>query len=98
MLTIKQTPEFAVWLSGLKDGMTRRRLATRLRKGTLGNLGDVKPVGCGVFEMREFFGPGWRMYYVQRGPVLIVMLGGGDKATQQVDIAKAIALASTLED
>lgn len=98
MFTIKQTPAFAAWLSGLKDGLTKRRLATRLRKASLGNLGDVKPVGAGVFEMHEFIGPGWRMYYVQRGPVLIVMLGGGDKSTQQADIAKAIALASTVED
>lgn len=61
-------------------------------------MGDVKPVGEGVWEMREFFGPGWRMYFVQRGAVLIVMLGGGDKLTQAADIAKAIALAGTLED
>ena len=98
MFTIKQTPEFAAWLSGMKDNMTRRRLARRLEKASLGNLGDVKPVGDGVFEMREFFGPGWRMYYMPRGAVLILMLGGGDKSTQQTDIAKAIALASTLED
>lgn len=98
MFTIKQTQEFAAWLSGLKDGLTKRRLATRLRKASLGNLGDVQPVGDGVFEMREFFGPGWRMYYIQRGPVLILMLGGGDKSTQQADIAKAIQLASLIED
>jgi len=95
---IRQTPAFAAWLSAIKDGFTRRRLATRLRKASLGNLGDVKPVGSGVFEMREFFGPGWRMYFVQRGEVLVVMLGGGEKSTQQADIAKAIELASTLED
>ena len=64
----------------------------------MGNLGDVKPVGGGVFEMREFFGPGWRMYYVQRDTVLIGMLGGGDKATQQRDIETAQALAETLGD
>ena len=98
MFTIKQTADFAAWLSGLKDGMTRRRLARRLEKAQLGNLGDVKPVGGGVYEMRECFGPGWRMYYVQHGPVLIVMLGGGEKSTQQADIAWAIALASTLEE
>jgi putative addiction module killer protein len=98
VFTIKQTQEFAAWLSGLKDGLTKRRLATRLRKASLGNLGDVQPVGDGVFEMREFFGPGWRMYYIQRGPVLILMLGGGDKSTQQADIAKAIQLASLIED
>ncbi|THF64259.1 type II toxin-antitoxin system RelE/ParE family toxin [Pseudothauera rhizosphaerae] len=98
MYTIRQLPEFAAWLSGLKDGMTRLRLARRLEKVQRGNLGDVKPVGEGVWEMREFFGPGWRMYYVQRGEVLIVMLGGGDKSTQATDIAKAITLAAKLED
>jgi len=96
--TIYQLPEFDVWLSGIKDGMTRRRLGRRLEKAQRGSLGDVKPVGEGVWEMREFFGPGWRMYYVQRGAVLIVMLGGGDKSTQAADIARAIALAGTLED
>lgn len=64
----------------------------------LGNLGDIKPVGDGVFEMREHFGPGWRMYYVQRGAILIVMLGGGDKSTQSADIAKALKRAAKLED
>lgn len=78
--------------------MTRRRLARRLEKAQAGNLGDVKPVGESVFEMREHFGPGWRMYYVQRGAALIVMLGGGDKSTQAADIAKAITLAATVED
>ena len=61
-----------------------------------GNLGDVKPVGEGVWEMREFFGPGWRMYYVQRGDVLIVMLGGGDKSSQERDIATARAIAKEI--
>ena len=98
MYTIKRTEEFKDWLFGLKDGMTHRRLARRLDRAQAGNLGDVKPVGECVFEMREFFGPGWRMYYVQRGDVLIVMLGGGDKSTQSTDIAKAIKLASTLEE
>jgi len=98
MIEVKRLPEFDAWLSGLKDGMTQKRLLTRLRKATLGNLGDIKQVGEGVFEMREFFGPGWRMYYAQRGAVLIVMLGGGDKSTQASDIAKAIKLAASLED
>lgn len=98
MYSIKPLPEFTAWLNGLKDGMTHRRLARRLEKAQKGNLGDVKSVGDGVFEMREHFGPGWRMYYVQRGEVLIVMLGGGDKATQSSDIAKAVRLAALLED
>ena len=78
--------------------MTKRRLARRLEKAQGGNLGDVKSVGGGVMEMRESFGPGWRMYYVQRGEVLIVMLGGGDKSTQQADIRRAAMLAKRLED
>jgi len=98
MMLVRLLPGFRVWLSSLTDGMTKRRLARRLEKAQLGNLGDVKPVGEGVFEMREHFGPGWRMYFVQRGPVVIVMLGGGDKSTQAHDIAKAVNLASTLED
>jgi putative addiction module killer protein len=78
--------------------VTQRRLVARLRKVQLGNLGDVKPVGAGVFEMREFFGPGWRMYYVLRGTQVIVMLGGGDKTSQAADIAAAQRLATLLED
>lgn len=78
--------------------MTKRRLLARLRKAQLGNLGDVKPVGNGVFEMREHFGPGWRMYYVLRGEVLIVMLGGGEKSTQAADISKAAMLAESIKE
>ncbi len=98
MYTIKQTQEFRDWLASITDGMSRRRLVRRLEKAQKGNLGDIKPVGEGVFEMREFFGPGWRLYYIQRGELLIVMLGGGDKSSQAADITKAIALAATLED
>lgn len=98
MYIIKQLPQFKAWLLGLKDGMTRRRLARRLEKAQNGNLGDIKPVGNGVFEMREHFGPGWRMYYTQRDGILIVMLGGGDKSSQNEDIARAQSLAASLED
>ena len=95
---VKRTPEFDDWLAGIKDGMTRIRLAKRLDKVQRGLLGDVEPVGEGVSEMREFFGPGWRMYYAERNGVVVVMLGGGDKSNQQADIAAAIALSKTLED
>lgn len=98
MYIVKTLPEFDAWLDGIKDRTTRLRLARRLDKAQRGNLGDVKPVGHGVLEMREFFGPGWRMYYVQHGNVLIVMLGGGDKSTQTADIAIAIERAARLED
>jgi putative addiction module killer protein len=98
LYSIKRLEEFSLWLKGLKDGLTRQRLIKRLRKVQLGNLGDVEPVGEGVYEMREHFGPGWRMYYAKRGTTLIVMLGGGDKSTQQADINRAIELAKSLED
>ena len=98
MYRIKQLPEFSAWLFGLKDSLTRIRLARRLEKAQKGNLGDVQPVGCDVFEMREHFGLGWRLYYAQRGTALIVMLGGGGKSTQTADIARAQRLATTLEN
>lgn len=98
MYTVKRTPEFDAWFDGLKDSLTRKRLALRLRKAELGNLGDIRSVGEGVFEMREFFGPGWRMYFAHRGDVLVVMLGGGDKSTQQADVAAAKALARAIEE
>jgi len=98
MYTIKRMPEFDDWLANLRDGMTRIRLTRRLEKVQRGLLGDVAPVGDGVSEMREFFGPGWRMYFVERDGMLIVMLGGGDKSTQSHDIARAIALSQTLTE
>lgn len=96
MFRIKRLPEFADWIDAIKDNATRIRLNKRLDKVQRGLLGDVGPVGDGVYEMREFFGPGWRMYYVQRGDVLIVMLGGGDKSSQQADIEAAIARSQTI--
>jgi len=98
MFTVKTLPEFDSWLNGLKDRTTRLRLSRRLDKAQRGNLGDVQPVGDGVCEMREHFGPGWRMYYAKRGDILIVMLGGGDKGSQEADIAKAKQCETTLED
>ena len=74
--------------AGWRPGFARSSLAT----------GDVKPVGDGVMEMREHFGPGWRMYYIQREATVIMMLGGGDKDSQARDIAAAKRLAEALED
>jgi putative addiction module killer protein len=96
MFSVIETEEFSEWLDSLRDRATRIRLARRLDKVRAGNLGDAKPVGTGVFEMREFFGPGWRMYYVERSGAIIMMLGGGDKSTQGADIQKAIKLAKEL--
>jgi putative addiction module killer protein len=97
MIAVRTLQEFDDWLNGLKDSPTRIRLARRIEKASRGNLGDVTPVGENVNEMREFFGPGWRMYYTMQGDTLIVMLGGGDKSTQAKDIQKAKRLAKLLE-
>ncbi len=98
MYVIKTLPEFDVWLKSLSDKAAQRRLVARLRKASLGNLGDVKPVGKGVVEMREHFGPGWRMYYTLRGDLLVVMLGGGSKSSQRTDIAAAQRRAAMIEE
>lgn len=97
MYSVIETESFADWVDGLHDMSTRIRLRRRVGRAKLGNLGDVKAVGDGVWEMREFFGPGWRMYYVQRGNVLIVMLGGGDKSSQERDIEAAKAMAKEID-
>ena len=98
MYVIKTLPEFDAWLRGLSDKTAQRRLVARLRKASLGNLGDVKPVGKGVVEMRENFGPGWRMYYTLRGDQPVVMLGGGSKSSQRTDIAVAQRRAAMIEE
>jgi len=98
MFTVRRTAEFDAWFSGIRDGVTRQRLVARLRKAQLGNRGAVKPVGKGVYEMRENFGPGWRLYYLKRGAVLIVMLVDGDKSTQVADISRAVKLAARIEE
>jgi len=91
-------PEFDVWISGTENTFTRIRLAGRIDKLQRGLLGDVAPVGEGVHELREFFGPGWRIYFTQRKGMLIVLLGGGAKSTQKEDIARAVALSQTLSE
>ncbi len=96
MYTVIETAAFAAWMQSLRDPMTRIRLARRLERASRGQLGDVKAVGGGVIEMREFFGPGWRMYYVERDGQLILMLGGGDKSSQARDIAQARQIAKEL--
>jgi len=96
MYTVETTPEFDLWLNGIKDIKTRTRLVTRLRKAQLGNLGDIRGVGSGVYEMREHFGPGWRMYCLILDSFVVIMLCGGDKYSQQRDIAKAQELSRGL--
>ena len=98
MIEIRRTYEFSKWLEALRDGRTKRVIAARIDRLSLGNPGDVKPVGHGVSELRIDHGPGFRVYFVQRGQVLIVLLCGGDKSSQNADIAKAQALARGLEE
>lgn len=97
MYQVKKTQEFDDWLDSIKDNIARIRLNRRLDKAQRGLLGDVKFVGDGVWEMKEHFGAGFRMYYILHGDKLIVMLGGGDKSSQQADIDNAIALSKQLE-
>ena len=90
MIEITQTDEFSKWLKRVKDAAARARILVRIQRLSLtGNFGDAKPVGEGVFEMRIDYGPGYRLYYAFRGTDLVLLLIGGDKSSQQKDIAKA---------
>ena len=94
MFSIKPLPEFTEWLGSLKDGLTKRRLVARLHKAQLGNLGDTKPVGQGISELRIDHGPGYRIYFMKRGSTIIILLCGGDKSSQTNDIQTAKRLAA----
>jgi putative addiction module killer protein len=93
MIDVRETEAFSEWLSGLRDARAKAEVARRVRRLALGNPGDVKPVGEGVSELRIHYGPGYRVYYVQRGNLLIVLLCGGNKDSQAKDIALALTLA-----
>lgn len=93
MLVVRQTDVFAAWFAGLRDRKARARITARIRRLSLGNPGDVKPVGSGVSEMRIDYGPGYRVYFVGRGDAVVVLLCGGDKRSQDRDIARALELA-----
>jgi putative addiction module killer protein len=97
VIEVRQTRDFAVWRAGLRDAAARKRIGARIDRLAFGNLGDVKPVGGGVSELRLDFGSGYRLYFMRRGAVLIVLLCGGDKSTQERDIAKARWLARELD-
>lgn len=93
---IRQTHHFAKWFQRLRDHQARARILARIRRLQLGNPGDVAPVGEGVSELRIQFGTGYRVYFVQRGAALVVLLAGGDKSTQSRDIERAKELARRL--
>ena len=96
MVEIRQTEAYARWFMRLRDRQARVRIDNRIRRMSLGNLGDVRPVGDGVSEVRIEYGPGYRVYFVQRGETLIVLLAGGDKDSQVRDIRRAQELARGL--
>jgi len=87
---------FDAWLRGLRDAQGRARILARIKRAEQGHLGDTKPVGREVGEMRVDCGPGYRLYYTRRGRTLIILLCGGDKSTQKTDIKRAKTLAAAL--
>lgn len=96
MPIIRQTDDFAEWLTGLADDRVVARIAARIDRMSLGHMGDVKAVGDGVSEARIDYGPGYRLYFTLRGRELIILLCGGDKSSQRRDIAKAKKKAASL--
>lgn len=97
LIPIRETEEFSDWLRGLTDRRARSIILVRIERLASGNPGDVRPVGAGVSELRITHGPGYRVYFIQRGQTVIVLLCGGDKSTQMADIKRAKQLASQLE-
>ena len=98
MLEIRQTVDFERWLNRLRDRTGRAKILVRIRRLAFGNPGDVRPVGNGISEMRIDHGPGYRVYFAQRGAVLVLILCGGDKSTQERDIKRAKEIAARVED
>jgi len=96
VIEIRQTETYADWFDSLRDRKARARVDVRIRRLSLGNPGDVRPIGSGVSELRIDYGPGYRVYFLQRGPMLIILLAGGDKRSQDRDIKKVLELAQKL--
>lgn len=97
MIEVRKTKAFAAWFDGLRDTQAKLRVQVRIDRLASGNPGQYRVLAGGVCELKIDHGPGYRVYYVQRGDVLIVLLCGGDKRTQRTDIAAALAMASMLE-
>lgn len=96
MIEIRQTETYSDWFASLRDSKAKARIDVRIRRLSMGNPGDVKPVGEGVSELRIDYGPGYRVYYIKRGETLVILLAGGNKTTQQKDIKVALDLAQDL--
>ena len=97
MLQIRKTDVYAKWIDNLRDLQGRARILVRVERLAAGNPGDVKPVGNGVAELRVHFGPGYRVYFTQRGSDIVILLAGGDKSSQSTDIQTALQLAKNPE-
>ena len=97
MTEVRQTDVFVEWFAGLRDREARARITVRIRRLSLGNPGDVRPVGSGVSELRIDYGPGYRLYFIGHGDVVVVLLCGGDKRTQNRDIKRAVELAREVQ-
>jgi putative addiction module killer protein len=97
VLQIRKTHVYAEWIDNLRDLQGRARILVRVERLAAGNPGDVKPVGGGVSELRIHFGPGYRVYFTQRGQDIVILLAGGDKSSQPKDIQSALQLANNLE-
>jgi putative addiction module killer protein len=98
MFQIRQTDVYSAWFSGLHDRLGRARIDIRIRRLSLGNAGDVKSVGEGISELRIDHGPGYRVYFMQHGELVILLLAGGNKSTQDKDIRKAKDLANDFQE
>lgn len=98
MVEIIKSDTFDRWLRKLRDPQAKARVEMRIRRLSLGNAGDVQPIGEGLSEMRIDYGPGYRVYYMQQSKVLVLLLCGGDKRTQQKDIAKSRKIADEWKD
>jgi putative addiction module killer protein len=96
MVEIRKTELFAKWIDGLQDIRARARILVRIERLAAGNPGDVKPVGGRVSELRIDYGPGYRVYYTQRGRSAVILLAGGEKRTQDKDIKTALRLAKNI--
>ena len=97
MIEVRKTAQFTKWFDSLKDRKGRARIQARIDRVEMGHFGDVESVGEGVSELRIFYGPGYRVYFVQRNSVVVILLSGGDRDSQQADIAKAKEIAKQVE-